>query len=298
MWKGFDRQRAAPAAEAAPQAPHLLPTRRSGSEPIPASFMMVLSSHMPRQTKPAAVPFAVLVSVLLLLCSGSHAQENCNVETKLLLSPAETQAAIAALAATKETAGRIYFFDTAALNLLSQGAIVRLRQGAKTDLTVKLRPPNGKKFSAPTQARDGFKCEVDMTQEGANSSYSITAQLATKELPRTGTDVARLLSPAQIKLLQDAQISVDWTAVKRIAEITSTDWQTEPRPRLGKLTLELWEWPGGKALELSAKVSSDAASSTYAELQQLVKTKQLTMSADQRVKTRIALEAITHPAAH
>ena len=150
----------------------------------------------------------------------------------------------------------------------------------------------------PAQARDGFKCEVDMTQEGANSSYSITAQLATEELPGTGTDVARLLSPAQLKLLQDAQISVDWTAVKRIAEITSTDWQTKPQPRLGKLTLELWEWPGGKALELSAKVSSDAASATYAELQQLVKSKQLTMSTDQRVKTTIALEAITHPAAH
>ncbi len=174
---------------------------------------------------------------------------------------------------------------------------MRLRQGAKTDLTVKLRPPNGKKFSVPSQARDGFKCEVDMTQEGANSSYSITTQLATKELPRTGTDVSRLLSPAQMKLLQDAHLSVDWTAVKRIAEITSTGLQTASQPRLGKLTLELWEWPGGKALELSAKVLSDAASSTYAELQQLAKTKQLTMSTDQRVKTRIALEAITHTAA-
>ena len=261
------------------------------------SFMMVPLSPMPRQLKPAAVPFAFLTSALLLLCSGLHAQENCNVETKLLLSPAETQSAIAALAATKETAGRIYFFDTAALDLLSQGAIVRLRQGAKTDLTVKLRPPNGKNFSTPSQARDGFKCETDMTQEGANSSYSITTQLATKELPRTGTGVARLLSPAQLKLLQDAHVSVDWTAVRRIAEITATDWQTASQPRLGKLTLELWEWPGGKALELSAKVSSEAASSTYAELQQLVKTKQLATSTDQRVKTSIALEAITHPAA-
>jgi hypothetical protein len=262
------------------------------------SFMMVPSNHMSRQTKPAAVPFAFLTSVLLLFCSGLHAQENCNVETKLLLSPAETRAAVAALRATKETAGRIYFFDTAALDLLSQGAIVRLRQGAKTDLTVKLRPPNGKKFATPSQASDGFKCEVDMTQEGANSSYSITTQLSRQQLPRTGTDLARLLSPAQMKLLQDAHVSVDWTAVKRIAEITSSDWQTASQPRLGKLTLELWEWPGGKALELSAKVSSDAASSTYAELQQLAKTKQLAMSADQRVKTRIALEAIAHTAAH
>jgi hypothetical protein len=106
------------------------------------------------------------------------------------------------------------------------------------------------------------------------------------------------LSPTQIKLFEDAQVSVDWTGVKRIAEITSTDWQTKSQPHLGQLTLELWEWPGGRVLELSTKVSSDAQSSIYTELQQLVKAKQLAMSSDQRAKTSIALEAIMHAAAH
>ena len=236
--------------------------------------------------------------VLLSFGSTLHSQERCNVEVKLLLSPMQAQAAVTSLNFEKEAAGRVYFFDTGALGLLSQGAIVRLRRGAKNDLTVKLRSPNAKKFSTPPAGRDGFKCEVDMTQEGANQSYSITRQLATEELPRSGTDIPRLLSPAQIKLFEDAQVSVDWTSVKRIAEITSTDWRTKSQPHLGKLTLELWEWTGGKILELSAKVSSDAGSSTYTELQRLVKTKQLTISPDQRVKTSIALEAITHGAAH
>jgi len=220
------------------------------------------------------------------------------VEVKLLLSPTETQAAIAALRAKKETSGRVYFFDTGALDLLSQGVIVRLRQGAKSDLTVKLRPHNAKKLSTPSEGMIGFKCEVDLTQEGANSSYSIIRQLAVEEPPQTGTDVSRLLSSAQIKLLEDAQVSVDWTRVKRVAEITSTDWQTQSQPHLGKLALELWEWPGGRVLELSTKVSSDAGSSGYKELQRLVTTKQLAMSPDQRVKTSIALEAITHAAVH
>jgi hypothetical protein len=244
------------------------------------------------------VPLYFFNSAMLLLCSGLHAQENCNIEVKLLLSPTETQAVIAALSAKKETAGRVFFFDTGALDLLSQGAIVRLRQGAKSDLTVKLRPPDGKKFSTPSGARDGFKCEVDLTREGANSSYSITRQLAAEELPQTGTDISRLLSPEQIKLFEDAQVSVDWIRVKRVATITSTSWQTQARPHLGKLILELWEWPGGKVLELSTKVSSDAGPSTYSELQKLVKSKQLAMSADQRVKTSIALEAITHATPH
>lgn len=70
------------------------------------------------------------------------------------------------------------------------------------------------------------------------------------------------------------------------------------QPYLGKLTLELWEWPGGRVLELSTRVSSDAGSSGYTELQRLVSTNQLAMSPDQRVKTSIALEAITHAAVH
>jgi len=150
----------------------------------------------------------------------------------------------------------------------------------------------------PSQRLAGFKCEVDLTQEAENTSYSITRQLATEELPQTGTELPHLLSSAQIKLFKDAQVSVEWARVKKVAEITSTDWQTQSPPRLGKLTLELWEWPGGRVLELSTKVSSDAGSSSYTELQQLVTMKQLAMSSDQRVKTRIVLEAITRAAEH
>ena len=43
--------------------------------------------------------------------------------------------------------GHVYFFDTNARDLLSQGVIVRLRQGVDNDLTVKLRPPEGRGLS-------------------------------------------------------------------------------------------------------------------------------------------------------
>lgn len=214
---------------------------------------------MPRQPKHRAQFLSFFSCAVFLLYSGLQAQENCNVEVKLLLSPTESAAAVAALGAKKESAGRVYFFDTDALNLLSQRVIVRLREGAKSDLTVKLRLPNRKKFSTPSEGLADFKWEVDLIQEGANSAYSITRQLDTEELPQTGTDVSRLLGAARIKLLEDAHGSVDWTRVKRVAEITSTGWQTQSQPRLGKVTLELWEWPGGKVLELSTKVSSVAS---------------------------------------
>lgn len=260
--------------------------------------MMARVSHMLRLRKPRALSHYIVICAALLCCSCLLAQENCNVEVKLLLSGAESQSAIVALSASKGTFGRVYFFDTDALDLLSQGAIIRLREGAKNDLAVKLRASKGKRFVAASGKRDGFKCEVDLTGEGPTPSYSITSQFAAERLPQTGYDVSRLLSPAQMRLLNDAQVSVDWTRVKRIAEIRSIDWRTQSQPHLGKLTLELWNWPGGEVLELSTRVSSAAGSSTYAELQQLAQKKQLVMSPDQRVKTSIALEAITHVATH
>jgi hypothetical protein len=57
---------------------------------------------MLRQRKPNALSLSYFSCVVLLICSGLHAQENCNVEVKLLLSPAETQAAVAALSAKKK----------------------------------------------------------------------------------------------------------------------------------------------------------------------------------------------------
>jgi hypothetical protein len=240
--------------------------------------------------RPISLSLSFFGCVVLLFCPVLQAQQNCNVEVKILLSPAETQAAVAALGAKKETFGRIYFFDTVALDLLSQGAIMRLRRGVRNDFTIKWRTLSGNKLSAPSQ---GSECEIDLTSAGENYSYSVTRPFDAKQLPGTGYEVSRLLFAGQLEILKWAQISVDWAHVKRIAEITSTYWQIRAQPPFRKLTLELWKWPGGEILELSTKVPLDAAASTYSGLRQLVKTKQLSMSPDQRPKTTIALEAIT-----
>jgi hypothetical protein len=238
--------------------------------------------------------FCFLGCLLLLFCCDLHAQQNCNVEVKILLAPSETPAVVAALRAKKETAGSVYFFDTDSLELLAQGAIVRLRRGAPNDLTVKFRPPNTETFSAAALATNNLKCEQDLTGDGETPSYSITNPLSAEQFPQTGDDVSRLFSVEQKKFLAAARISIDWTRVTRLAEITSTDWEIRARAPLGKLALELWEWPGGKALELSAKVPPESASATYAQLQQLVKEKRLSLSAEQHLKTTIVLKSITH----
>jgi len=234
----------------------------------------------------------------VLLCFGSalHSQERCNVEVKLLLSPAQTQAAVTSLNFEKEAAGRVYFFDTNRLDLLSQGLILRLRQGASNDFTVKLRSTRDTKPVVPSDLGEGYECEIDLIGGAAGPSYTVRTEYTATHVPETGIEISNLLDAGQKKLLTEAQVSVEWTRVKRIADIQATSWQTKAQPGFRKLTLELWEWPGGRILELSTKVGPDAGPSTYAELQQLVKTKGLSLSATQRAKTGVVLETLAHTA--
>jgi hypothetical protein len=62
------------------------------------------------------------------------------------------------------------------------------------------------------------------------------------------------------------------------------------------LSLEFWEWPNGRILEVSTKVAPDSGQVAYVELLDLAKKKELVLRTDQRSKTAIALEQIT--AAH
>jgi hypothetical protein len=56
--------------------------------------------------------------------------------------------------------------------------------------------------------------------------------------------------------------------------------------------LELWEWPAGKILELSAKIGSDADAAKYAELERLARINNLALSASQDTKTSLVLETL------
>jgi hypothetical protein len=234
----------------------------------------------------------VLVATFLFVF-GLHGQETCDEEVKLLLSPTQVQAAIAALQARGETHGRIYFYDTPGLDLLAKGVILRLREGAEIDITAKLRPVSGEKFSDPSGGRERFKCEVDLIGGVENPSFSLQKKYVAAKVPETGEELSQLLSEGQKKLLADSKAQIDWRRVKRIAEIQSTSWTTRMKPPLGKLSLELWEWPGGSILEVSMKVAHDAEQAAYVELKHLAKKNGLALNTNQRSKTAIALEQIT-----
>src|SRR5215469_3382746 len=147
--------------------------------------------------------FATRVFVLLLVAAPHSvklkAQESCGVEAKLLLVPAQTEEALRLLHATGERRTRIYFYDTPSLDLLAKGLILRLRVGANGDLTVKLRPLNGKNFSGSSGRGETYKCEVEITGGVEGRSYSVATRSRTSQVPESGMDLARLLSPGQKK---------------------------------------------------------------------------------------------------
>jgi hypothetical protein len=222
------------------------------------------------------------------IASTLHAQQPCSEEVKLLLAPAQLQTVIPALQATGKTQGHIYFYDTPNLDLLSKGVILRLRVRAEIDLTAKLRPPPGEKFADPSNGR--YTCEVDLNDGIENQSFLVQNKYLSANAPLTGEELFRLLSDGQRQLLVDSEVQIDWKQVKRIANVQSTVW-TAKQP-LGKLSLELWEWPGGKILELSTRTTTDSGKATYATLRSLAQKNNLALSPVQRAKTSIALEAI------
>jgi len=232
------------------------------------------------------------IGAVLFLSPALRAEVMCPGEAKLLLSPPTIQTVIASLSFEKQTTTRVYFFDTGALGLLKQGVIVRVRQGADNDLTVKVRVPEGDKQVDTARLRKLFPCEIDRTGTGEDTDYSVRREYKAPQVPETGSDINSLFSPQQQRLLREAHASIDWARVMRIANIKSTKWETTAQPSFRKLALELWEWSAGSILEISAKVSPETGPATYAELQRLANKKGLSLSAEQGTKTRAVLETL------
>jgi len=232
-----------------------------------------------------------IVGIFQLLV-GLPAQGRCPVEVKLLLPASTAHTAITSLGFGKETRTRVYLFDTAGLDLLTQGVILRVREGAKNDLTVKVRLPQEKAALDHSRLSEQFPCEVDRTRSEASSSYAVAQKFAGTKVPMNGQDVYKRLSASQTHLLEETQVSIDWTRVKRIASIDSTKWETMPQSPDGSLALELWEWSAGQVLELSAKVTPEAETSKLADLERLLKRNNLPLSTSQDTKTRTVLETL------
>ena len=216
-------------------------------------------------------------------------QEPCSAEVKLLLAPGNANAVAQAFVAGQPGTGRVFLYDTETRDLLAHGVILRVRQGARSsDLTVKLRVPEKKAIAGNSGHRERFKCEVDRAGDTSAYSYSVQAKLK-KTVPETGAELYQRLSTSQHQLLEQAGLAIDWSSVKRVADIHSTAWTITNQPPFDKLDLELWEWPGGSVLELSTKSDSASLQTTYDQLRSLAAGKGLALNSTQQFKTEMVL---------
>lgn len=233
-----------------------------------------------------------LIVVSLLFSATLHASDTCGEEVKLLLSPAQVQSTARSLKVVKQKESKIYFYDTPQLDLLAKGLILRIRRGANDDLTVKLRPASKQKVSARVADKEGFKCEGEVIDGEEHPSYSMQTKYDEGSAPQSGNELVSSLSKGQRQLIKDSEIVVDWAHVRRVIAIQSTSWAVPPQSPFEKLSLELWEWPNGTSLEISAKVPPDSGNKAFVELKNLAKSNHLELSSDQRSKTATALQSI------
>jgi len=164
-----------------------------------------------------ALVLALYCFAIVLPCSAPTALGQCGAEAKLLVSPRDVQESVAALHAGTELRGEVYLFDTGGLELLSQGAILRLRTGVRADLTVKLRSGEGEKQKDPSEGKEAFKCEVDLVGNSALTSHSLRRAWKSKQIPETGEALHAALSAGQLRLLTAGRISIDCPAEREKA---------------------------------------------------------------------------------
>ena len=228
---------------------------------------------------------------MLLLCGVPATRAQCSAEAKLLVSANSARETVLALHAWAESRRQIYLFDSDGLELLLHGVILRLRTGARGDLTVKVRGKNNNPQQAPEDG-NGAKCEVDIVGSAALPSYSLVRRWADKSIPRDGETLYAALSAAQQQLLARAKISIDWHGVKRIARVRATQWQSRGNEALKDVSIELWEWPNGRLLELSAKTDTpESGHNTLDQLRRMALASGLIIDKDQEAKTSIVLHA-------
>ena len=158
---------------------------------------------------------------------------------------------------------------------------------------MKMRWDNRNPREAP-ELGERIKCEMDVVGSTALSSYSLVTGWKHESSPRTGEALYAALSVAQQQLLARAGVAIDWQRVKRIAEIRATEWQVRGNGSLGEVSIELWEWPSGKVLELSTKADNpENGQSKLDLLLRMALASGLVIEKDQEPKTTTILHAIT-----
>jgi hypothetical protein len=179
--------------------------------------------------------------------------------------------------------GEVWLFDTAGLDLFRQGVRLRLRvTGRKSELTLKARNQDCSRVNPALLPADQSKCEYDQHgthSVGAVSISRILDENQVRALLEERTTLVELLSPAQVRFLQEGVAL--WPlppALKQLGPVKLDTYHRNGKP----YTVQISQLPSGQRyLEISQKSSLEEASRVHAELEALLSRKQLKLCPDQ-----------------
>ena len=196
----------------------------------------------------------------------------------------------------------IWFYDTATLDLLAAGAILRARSvhDDDDDSTVKIRPLAAEEVDPAWFEIDGFKCELDANPVSAASSCSLSGDVDEDQIEEVADgerELADLFSPEQSDFLAAHGPWFYWDELEPFGPIDALVWKLESEQLPSDLTAEHWDLPGSEMLELSIKVPVDEADERMSELLGWLDDHEVPLSDEQESKTRRALEALLADAA-
>lgn len=192
----------------------------------------------------------------------------------------------------------VSFYDTPALELFEAGLILRSRteDGGDDDATVKVRPLSRTAVAASWFEREGFKAELDSSNETAveSCSYAVPRSAAAIEEARIGKrSIESLFSDEQRTFAREyASVEPDWTRLKVLGPMTARTWKLELPELKPAVSAELWVLPDGRQLlELSTRVPQAEAGAGAAALDAALAARGLDTTGAAETKTRAALKA-------
>lgn len=225
---------------------------------------------------------------------GDHPQTELKV-TIDATEIARARSRLSLLNANSQTR-RIWFFDTAALDLYEAGVIVRAREidGDDDDSTIKLRPFSAAELASNFRKLDGLKCETDRAVDSATPACSLGADQDEGEIVAVDEGqraIDQLYSSEQEDMLATYGPGVTLDGLRALGPIPARVWTVRSSALPEKLTAELWYMPdGSQSLELSMRVDTSDADDGLDDLLGFVDDRGLDLSNEQESKTRRALD--------
>jgi hypothetical protein len=246
---------------------------------------------------PRATPLALTDDELVAMLGSIRGADS--VELKLTVDNAERRAAVSALGIEPLDAEirQVVFFDTPDLTLYEHGIITRARrmQGGKGDSTVKLRPVDPSSLPAEIRDAESFGVEVDAMPGAYTCSGSMKNKVASARVRATidGEYPLRKLFSKEQRTLYAAYApeGIALEDLSMLGPVFVLKLKFSPQGYERKLTAEMWLYPDDSAvLELSTKCLPDEAFQAAAETRAFLAERGVSLTGEQRAKTRMALE--------